>query len=250
MSLLDEIRAAAAKQKQEDAPRREDREALLEEAFSRQATPRLREIHDYLRELFEQLNAMDLEVQADFSIPGWGEVHGLNQHDYQVTANDPAQPTQIDIVLKCSADRRYLRAVGSRTVSREVQGTLRSLGIDSVSREQTNEHGQVVGEVLEMTPVIQAGIRIESDAPQRVIRLAISNFDTVGTFHLRFPLERLDETFLDDLGNYILRRHSNLTRLQMPEELRARLRERMNAEKSAERSKGEALRKRILRFLR
>ena len=65
---------------------------------------------------------------------------------------------------------------------------------------------------------VQIFIDHEVDIDAGVINLTVRNFDGLHTDHFAINPEVINTGYLDELGKYILRRESNLFRLEISEE--------------------------------
>ncbi len=242
MALIDELRAES-QQRQIAREQAEQERTQRERAFLRRALPRIQQAYEYLREMVEHLEVVQPDTDFEFFLPKSEATLALVQTDYRVEAIPGQTPHRVLLDYTATGSARCQYRVTPRSVAEDVEELLHKHAIPHAVQDYRDDLGHVLGQQFSVYPKIPCRIAIELDPAREDIRVAISNHDSPGVRELRYPPEQVDAAFLEDLGNFILRRSSSLIQLEMPEELRHRLRKRMKKEQRALR------RRRLLRLI-
>jgi len=242
MALIDELRSES-EQRQNAVAQAEQEKAQRESAFLQRSLPRIQQAYDYLREMVEHLQVVQPDTGFAFFLPKCGEKLELVQCDYRIEAIPTQGPHKVRLDYTATGRRRCDYRVTPRSVAEDVEEILHKHAIPHAVQDYRDDLGHTIGKQFGVYPKIPARIAIELDSAREDIRVAITNHDTPGIRELHYPPEQIDTAFLEDLGNFILRRSSSLIQLDMPDELRSRLRKRIKKEQRAQR------RRRLLRLL-
>ena len=232
MALLDDLKSETERRRQQELEQ-EQRQAALANEYRTRLAPGMRRIFRYLSEMADHLNYLKPDVDVEFSLPGFGRVPDLRQGDYTVTADSTAQMRKIAFRFHCQGTDPARFKIRPLSVAKDLADLLVSHGIQFYSRDYRESGRAVVGEVFEVQPNIPMRIVIEADVERTLIRLSIINFDAPGTQQASYTPEEITEDFLEDLGNYLLRKNTNLTRLFLPDQARLEIRRRLEEEKKA-----------------
>ena len=227
MSLLDDLK--------EQAKRIKDEAAALEERKQRQRvdaldkiTPALVEIHRYLKELAEQLNVIKPQIRVNFPVREVGELTDLEQGNYrEVREGDREQTSSVTFAFTLEGRRHYRFDV---SVPGNVDQWLNNLKNEGLKID----HAQVLDESslghrvwINVSGFVPVKLRFAADLEKEGIVLTVRNYDSIGEMRHRITPEQVDEQFLDELGRYILRRPNRFLRMEVPAEVRDRLRKKI-----------------------
>lgn len=213
MSLLDDLKKAAEELKAADSV---DEAEARQEAFYRQhLRPAMLAILHYLSELTEQLKVVDPDVRMDYTLPGIGTVEGLHQEGYVVNADSTENTKTIRLRFSCLADREREFAVKPKSTADETRAFLDSQSMRYAEWPIRDPQQGIVGLNFQLTVKVDVNFIFKADLEQGAILLLISNFAGFKPERSVIQPERITEGWLDNLGNYLLRRRKNIYELEI-----------------------------------
>ena len=239
MALLDDLKAKSELRKIEELVAQRRAERLLA-AYQRNINPKMRQIFDYLSELVEEVNYINPDIQVDFELPIYGRMEGLRQGEYRLTVDSREKMHQMILRCRCSGGQAARFKVSPPSVAADLREQLLDHGISFDSFDYFDGRHNLVGQRFEVAADIPVRVRVTADAERSLIHLHITNFDAPINRHAKYSPEQITPEFLDDLGNFILRRHTKLIQLPISEEERDELRQRM--ERDAKQRQGGLMR--------
>jgi len=93
------------------------------------------------------------------------------------------------------------------------------------------DHDQnLIGITYQLRPTVEVTLKFVVDFDKRVIRMITTNFEEIGSRQYKFTPEQVTDQWLDDLGNFILRKHAKLHTLDLPLSMRDEIKERLSDE--------------------
>lgn len=200
-------------------------------------------ILNYLRELTEQLKIVDPDVRHDYTLPGIGCIQGLRQGGYVVNADSTDETKIIRLKFNCIAKNEQEFSVKPKAKAKETMDFLESQSM-RYSEWPIRENAQIVGINFQLQIKVDINFIFQVDEEHGYIKMISSNFaDFEVERNLIWP-ESIDEEWLDNLGNYILRKNNNLQALEIDEAKKDSIRQKLDEEK---RMREEELKLAILR---
>ena len=103
-------------------------------------------------------------------------------------------------------------------------------GMTFDSRDYFDEYRAVIGQRFEVEGEFPVLVGVTADIERTLIHIHITNFDAPISRHAKYRPEQITPEFLDDLGHYILRKHTKLIQLPISKEEREDLRIRTERE--------------------
>ncbi|MEJ2593159.1 MAG: hypothetical protein P8178_17550 [Candidatus Thiodiazotropha sp.] len=221
MSLLDDLKREAEQLKAEQGA---DAEAQrLEACYQQRLRPAMLSILHYLSELTEQLKVVDPDVRVDYTLPGIGTVRGLHQEGYVVNADSTENTRTIRLRFQCVDEREREYAVKPKSSADETRDFLETQRMRYAEWPIRDPQQGVVGLNFQLAVKVDVNFIFKADPAQP---------------------ERISEEWLDNLGNYLLRRRKNLYELEITDEDKAAIRQRLE---QAQRQREAELEAAILR---
>jgi hypothetical protein len=229
MSLLDDLKKEAEALKASNSV---DEEETRQEAFYRQhLRPAMLAILHYLSELSEQLKLVDPDVRVDYTLPGIGTVKGLHQDGYVVNADSTENTKLIRLRFSCLADREREFAVKPKATADETRDFLESQSMRYAEWPIRDPQQGIVGLNFQLAVKVDVNFIFKVDLEQGAIQLLISNFDGFKPERSIIQPERITEGWLDNLGNYLLRRRKNIYELEISDADKEMIRQNLEAAK-------------------
>jgi hypothetical protein len=228
MALLDDLKRKAQQVTEVDSENQERirREALYEEQFKQPMTSILR----YLSELTEQLKILDYESRQDFSIPGIGIVQGLLHNGYVVNADSSDNPKSVRLRFNCTADRETEYAVTPKSKADETCAFLEAQKMRYSEWPIRDNAQRIVGLNFQLRAEVKVNFIFQVDLDLGSIKLFISNFREFKLEKSLVKPQIVDEAWLDNLGNFLLRKRADLYDLEIDESHKKAIRKRLAAD--------------------
>lgn len=229
MSFLDELRQAADEKHRREVAEQEDH--VRREAYYRDIMrPKLEFIYSFLAELAEHLNYVGREITADYQLEGYGELEGLRQGNYAVSADSRRDMKNVALSFECRGEGMVrLPMVGKHAIRRYNEYLLNN----HLTFDNQIDRG---GSRLEMTSTFLIENRVPvdfiflGDVDHSRIQLTVRNFDRLGARVLSLAPESVDEAMMDRLARYVVRDDDSFLQLDITEDQRRKIREQVEAE--------------------
>lgn len=225
MTLLDDLKRKAQQVKQADSEDQERlrREMLYEERFRQPMLSILR----YLSELTEQLKILDYEVRQDYELPGIGIVQGLRHNGYVVNADSSEKPKAVRLRFLSTADSETEYAVTPKPKADETRAFLDAQNM-RFSEWPVRDHEQrIIGLNFQLRTEVKVDFLFQADLELRTIKLYISNFNGFKFDKSMLQPEMVNEAWLDNLGNFLLRKRADLYDLDIDESQKLAIRKKL-----------------------
>lgn len=227
MGLLDDLKREAD-QAREAKDAAAARRAELEEVYRAEIAPRLLDIHRYLTEMIDNLEAAQWTIDMAYEIPGLGRIDRLRQGGYRVFIDGHGTPKKITLECECGLpeERKFTVAAAKADEFRQFL-----ISHQSTFTEWPARDGQQ-SLVFQTRLKVRAGLTFEADIAASRVHVTSYNFEGLTVRQYPTGYAQVDAAWLDELGHYLLRRKTVLGGLEISEEARLRLRRRAEAEKA------------------
>lgn len=232
MGLLDDLRQQADSIRDSEANKKAQQEQL--EAWSKaKVRPKLTHIYTYLNELIGHLEVVQPDTAVAYPLKGYGTLENLNQGHYKLTTDSRDEVGRVTLAFTC---------VGNGDVSFNVEGKpqvgrlrefLNSCKMPFTSREYRDDRHNLVSALFNVEAKVPVLFNFELADDKKTINLTIRNFEGLGTHLYRLQPEMIDEQLLDQMGRYLLRADNHFIRLDITDEDREKLRQRLTGEQEA-----------------
>lgn len=231
MGLLDELEREARLRQSEPAAATADREAR-EKAFRESGEPAMERIADFLRKLFGQVEQLGLRTRVVLELPGYGEVHAETDPVYQLRPQREPGLYRLEItgVLHVLTEECAVRHVEGAPKVEAMMRLFQKHRLAGAQPLKKDEHGKAIEAVFRPRGKIDLRAEIEASATTGQIRFRLTHFEGFATIQRMVSGERVDEAFLDGLGNYLLCRSRTFFQESLPDQLRNQLRAKVQRE--------------------
>jgi hypothetical protein len=229
MSLLDDLKREAQERQEADTA---DQEAIRREAeYQERIRPAMLKILHYLSELTEQLKVLDMDVRQDYTLPGIGLVERLRQGNYVVNADSTENTKTIRLRFNCVDEREREYAVKPKSSADETRAFLETQVMRYAEWPIRDPVQGIIGLNFQLAVKVDVNFIFKVDPDQGAIALIISNFSDFKVEKSVLQPERVDDAWLDNLGNYLLRRRKNLYELEITDTDKAAIRNKLEADR-------------------
>lgn len=224
MGILDDIKKEA-----ERLRHLQEAEDELKTAQERSALVALRDrmvrIHRYLFELVDQLDVVGWEVSASYSVPGVGEVE-FTQGNYRIYIDNVNDPKRISLRFDCSVSDSQHYPVKPRAIADEFRKFLRSEQVPFTELPIRNG-AEVEGATFECRLRVLVSLLFETQESDFTVQVSTHNFEGLADERLQFHYQKIDDDWLDKLGHYVLRKDRRLSALDISDDVRLQIRQRL-----------------------
>lgn len=227
MSILDDLKREAEERLAADTA---DQEAARREAVYRDSIrPAMLKILHYLSELTDQLKVIDPDVRQDYTLPGIGLVKALHQGGYVVNADSTENTKTIRLRFSCTDEREREFPVKPKSTADETRAFLDEQVMRYAEWPIRDPVQGVIGLNFQLAVKVNVTFIFKADLDQGAITLLISNFSGFKVEKSVVQPMRIDDAWLDNLGNYLLRRRENLYELEISDNHKAAIRQQVEA---------------------
>ena len=190
-------------------------------------------ILNYLSEFSDQLKVVDPDVRHDYSLPGIGEIKGLRQAGYIVNADSTDQTKTIRLKFHCMADSEKAYAVEPKSLADETRAFLHTQNMRYAEWPIRDNEQRITGINYQLQVKVEIHFIFQVDLEQSAIKMLIKNFNAFGVDRSHIQAHRINDQWLDNLGNYILRRNDKLHELEIKDSDKELIRKRLEHEKKS-----------------
>ncbi|GMQ83585.1 MAG: hypothetical protein BMS9Abin06_0320 [Gammaproteobacteria bacterium] len=230
MGLLDDLKKQTADQRAREEAE-QDEKAQRESVYREQIKPKLEQICSFLHEFSEHLNYIKPDTRVNYELPGKVVLDDLLQGNYSLKSD--SRDTMTEIVLKF-----YCQAEGSLfidTVEKDRFDRLKEFLYQNRIPYQTRNHKDskqnVIGGEISVEKKVPVVFKFSADIDNSCIALWIRNFGSLGTRKFILFPGQISEQFLDSLGCYVMHETDSFIKLEMQDDQRLRIREKLEDEK-------------------
>ena len=154
-------------------------------------------VREYLAVLSGQLNIVKPLITADYALEGVGTLTRLRYGDF-ILSHDVKDHYE-SVALK-------FRAVAERSSARKKSKDLGRTGAVTQDFGVLPGFAQSVGEWnFDLDEGIPVEVSVEADYQTNTLKLVLKNIPTLGEQRFHLPVDAVDDSFIDELGNLVLR---------------------------------------------
>jgi len=237
MGLLDDLKKEAESVK--DARARAGEAAVAQQQRVRETLDSLlADLYRYFKDLGEQLNVIDPDLRVDYAIDGVGELTKLRQGHYRVTTDDLEKIEAFTFHYTCAkAERTEFKTRDRESTARQKDYFWRH-NLRFEIREAADNTA-----TFAFDATVPVSFAFSADPEHNCVQLRVRNFDKLGLSNHRFPPDRIDRSLMEEVAKRILHKPNRFAELSgdvLPDDARARLRERLERDKALREREGRA----------
>lgn len=205
MGVLDELKKQArALRESKDA--NDGWSGDVEPVTRAELVNRLGSIHDYLRDLVEQLNFVKPEIKVDYTMDRIGILRDLQQGEYEILTEGEEEIETISLMLSMNNDEEFAFNPDPAVDVSRLQNKIKNYGLITRSAVGlSNDNTQIV-----IQGYVPVRLDWKIDAKRGAIVLTVQNFNEFGVYQHAFKASDIDDVFLEELGKFVLRRENTL----------------------------------------
>jgi hypothetical protein len=225
VGLLDELEQEAQRRKatQDDAGKRK---AEREEIFRTQIEPGMSALYEYLQKLTASLKILKPKKLQRYSLPGYGDVIGYIEHDYEFQISSQNTTKEIKLSFPCAvaSDECPTIEVQGASKVKTVAGAFQRFHLGGMLDPKKDASGEVVSARFNAKGRITLTATFIGEAESAVMRINFVNIEGLGSVTKTIPGAQLTDQLFDDIGRFLTREPNNLLREALPDSYRTQLR--------------------------
>lgn len=229
MGILDDLKKEADKLKAEQKTEQGEA-ARLEDVYKQKGRPHMKDIAGYLYEMIEQLKVVKLDVRADYDIPGIGLVKDLVQDDYRVIMDSKKSPRKVALQFICTTPTPGKYQVLSMPKADELRHFLQQQQIQFTEWGIRGHHDKLAGARFECQIQVRVKLVFTVDVEHERISLTTTNRHGLTMKNSHYGFAGINGKWMDELGHYILRKTEQLGTLDLTEDARQDIRDKVKQE--------------------
>jgi len=232
MGLLDDLRQQADSIRDSEASQKAQQEKL--DAWSKaEVRPKLTQIYSYLNELIGHLEVVQPDTPVAYPLKGYGTLEKLRQVNYKLTTDSRDDMGRVSLAFACIGKGDVNFNVEGKPQVERLREFLNSCKMPFTSREYRDDRHNLVSALFNVEAKVPVLFNFELADDKVTINLTIRNFEGLGSHLYRLQPEMINEQLLDQMGRYLLRADNHFVRLDITDEDRDKLRERLTVEQDA-----------------
>lgn len=229
MGLLDNLKSEAEKLQNQQSSDEVSKERL-EAIYREELNPKMQMIAKYFTEFADQLNILKPATAVSYVIPGYKEVKGLVQKEYSIRADSLENIKKLRLRFSAEMPHEIEFSVTPKAKAAETRSFLEQQNITFSEWPVRDAQQQVIGITCQVKLKIEIMFMFQADVENSAIRLSIVNFEDFGVENKNYRPDSIDESWLEDIGHYILRENETLHTLEISDEIKQQLRDQLKRE--------------------
>ena len=226
MGILDDLKNQSEAQKADEV-REKQRQADLAKYYQENIHPKMLQLYKFLNELVEHLNYIKKETKVLYPVVPGGSLQQFDQSDYKVTIDSSKEVKHINLRFFCSLKQPLVFELENNERILRYTDVLHSYRIDFDRTDNKDDNYELISAKFKVNGPIPVNVILQGDVQNSEIQLLLNNFEKPGTQKHIFKDRHITEEFIDGLGKYILRENPNFLKLDIAEEEKEKIRQRV-----------------------
>jgi hypothetical protein len=231
VGLLDELEQEAQKRRA-SADEAEKHKAEREEIFRTQLEPGMTALFAYLTKLVASLKILQPKKQISYALNGYGTIVGYAEHEYELKVNQQPGSREITFGYPCAIANEECPTVEVQGASkvRTVAAAFQRYHLGGLLEPKKDGSGEIVSAKFKAKGRIPQTAIFSADADSSVIKVTLTNFDSLGAAVKNVPANLFNDALFDDIGRYLTHEPNGLFRENLPDSYRNQLRTKVQQE--------------------
>ncbi len=238
MGVLDQLRKEVDQKKLSEL-QTVDQQALRSELYKTQVLPKMQQVFKYLQELVAHLNYLEVPIKVESYSDRFPRLGTLMQKEYKINTDgyggfsDFNKLMQINVTFYCIGAGEFEYNVHTKLAIEQENAFLHAKRIPSKMHRLGGASAEESARFV-VTRKIPVRVRFEVDYEQSQIKVMVNNHANFATYAEMWQPEDIDDAFLDTLARYLLRKDSEFISLDITDEYRDMLRNKLQSIKHNE----------------
>jgi len=231
MGVLDQLRKQAD-QKKSSEKQEIDQSKKRDHTYKTEILPKMQEIFQYIQELVEHLNYLEVPIQIEHYSHRFPKLGMLSQKDYKLNTDgyagfaDIDKLMQINMTFYCVRSGSFHYTVKTKTAIEQEVAFFHAKRLKTKILRVPSTGGDEAAKFI-VERIIPVRLRFEVDYDQSKIKVMINNHTNFSSYAESWTASQIDAKFLDTLARYILRQDNDFISLGMTNECREQLRKKL-----------------------
>ena len=226
MGLLDDLKNQSDSLKEKEEKEKQ-RVAALEKYYQENIHPKMSEIYSYLGKFIEHLNFIKSDTIALYPILPKGQSKPFKQKDYKINIDSSKCIKNINFFFTCHLDDVINFDIEGSDVILRYSDVLDSYKMEYLRNDYKSKEYQLISSTFKLKGPIKVNFLLQGNVEDSSITMMIGNFEKPGVVKHTFKDHHITEEFLDGLGKYILRENKTFFSLNIDEENKEKIRQKI-----------------------
>ena len=229
MGLLDDLRKQSTDLKKSHADNAAYQAERLE-IYKTKIHPAMTAIYTHVNEVLEHLNFVKPTIIAPYTLTAAGIQRNLKQHSYKIVTDSSDEMKQIILTFYCSDEENVeFEIENKKNIEKHIE-YLQRYNLQFTTQKYKDNLHEVSFAKFNLESKVKITIVVEGDIQNSCIHLKFNNFQGLGLLKREVQAEQVTEEFLDEMGKYLIRESFNFMKLDLPEQDRKRLQQKIRQE--------------------
>lgn len=215
MALLDELRQASEVAREKEQLEKESAHRLRE-IYDKEVNPRIERIYNYLKELELHLNYLKPDIRVDYNISGYGTLADLRQTGYHMEKGRKEVLKKVQFSFRCESGEELTFSVEGKKKLHAIMEEMDRAGIRYGCKRDRGGNNEVIGADITVEAVVPVSFEFKGELETSAIVMTIRNYEDLLWQQSYLNPQQVDDTFLDELGKYIVRKENDFLKIDLP----------------------------------
>ena len=229
MGILDELKNQSEAQKN-GVLKEQQRQAELLKYYQENIHPKMMKLYTFLNEFTEHLNFIDTTTTTSYPITPDGSARDFSQCDYKVTIDSTTAVKDMNLHFNCCLKDPLIFDLENSERILTYTDVLHSYRIAFDRFDNKNSNYELISAKFKVAGPIPVNIIFKADVETSKIIMLLYNFDKPGATKHILTAEHITDEFIDGLGKYILRSNPHFFKLDIAEEDKEKIRQKIQAD--------------------
>ena len=226
MGLLDDLKNQSDSLKVREEKERQ-RVAGLEKHYQENIHPKMTQIYSFLNKLAEHLNFIKSDTIALYPILPKGQLKPLKQKNYKINIDSSKCIKNINFFFSCHLDDVIKFDMEGSEVILRYSDVLDSYKLEYLRNDYKNKEYELISSTFKLKGPVKVNFVFQGNVEDSSIEMLIGNFEKPGVAKHKFTEHQITEEFLDELGKYILRENKSFLSLNIDDENKEKIRQKI-----------------------
>lgn len=229
MGILDDLKNQSQLQKAKEQ-QEQQRQADLVQYYQDKIQPKMLQLYLFLNELVEHLNYLNKDTPVHYPVMPDGTMQAFNQSEYKVTIDSATEIKNINLRFFCNLEKPLCFDIENEERIERYTDVLNSYRIPFDRKDKKDNDFKLIKAAFEVTGPITTHIIFKGDVENSQVEMLLTNMEKPGTQKHIIKGRHITEAFVDGLGKYILRENPEFLKLDIDDEDKEKIRQRVQEE--------------------
>jgi len=226
MGILDDLKNQAEDKKAKEEQEKR-RQIELHQYYQKNIHPKMLQLYTFLNEFIEHLNYIKNITKVSYPIAPDGSLVEFEQSDYKITIDSTKAITDMNLRFDCTLSEILVYEIENSERILSYTDVLHSYRIDFDRVDVKDNNYDLIRAKFKIKGPISVNIILQADIQTSSINMLLNNFDKPGSSKHIYKERHITEEFIDDFGKFILRQNPMFLKLDIAEEHKEQIREKI-----------------------